>query len=226
MTGDQADIEARLLAVIPPWFGSPEERPVVGALVSGTASLLAWVYQLYLFAKLQTRLATATGGWLDLAAADFFTSFPRFQGETDRPYSRRIRLEVLRDRNTRHAIDRQVYDLTQDHPEVYEAWRGGCCGGWGTPGMAYGLVGRWGSGGAPGETIIITPDLANYGIPNRGAWGTQLGGYGQGNFSWVTDDDTVGSGPTRNDFLAALDRIRTEGCTYYVRFTSLGDPNP
>jgi hypothetical protein len=226
MTGDQADFEARLWALLPPWFGDAAQARVVGALVAGAASTLAWAYDLYLFAKRQTRIATSTGGWLGLSAADFFATFPKFTGETDANYSRRIRLEVLRDRNTRHAIDRQVFDLTQNHPEVFEAWRPGSCGGWGTPGMAWGVAGRWGSDGARGETIIVSPQLQNYGIPNRCAWGTQLGGYGQGNFSWVTDDDMVGAGPTQNDFLAAIERLRTEGCTYYVRFTTLGDPNP
>jgi hypothetical protein len=224
MIGDAADMEARLRRLLPPWFGS--ESPVVDALLAGAAQVLAFSYGLYAYAKLQTRLATATDAWLDFAGMDFFGRFPRFKGELDRPYSRRIRLEVFRDRVTRHAYDRAVFDITGDHPEVFEAWRPGCCGGYGAPGLALGRVGRWGSRTTPFEVIVSTPELQNYGIPERGGWGSGVGGYGSGNFSFVDDADTVGSGPTQADVLAAIERVRAAGITAYVRFTQLGDPNP
>jgi hypothetical protein len=70
MTGDQDDMLARIKATLPPWF--PDEAPVLDALLSGFANVSAWIYGLIAYAKLQTRISTASDGWLDLIAYDFF----------------------------------------------------------------------------------------------------------------------------------------------------------
>lgn len=226
MIGDIDDTSARLRRLLPPWFGREDDSPAVSALLQGAARILAHVYSLWAFAKLQTRIATSTGGWLEMAAADYIGAFPRFAGEDDAKYSRRIRLEVLRDRNTRNAIDRAVYDLTGAHPDIYEAWRPGDCGGYGTPGLAYGMAGRYGSRRAPFEVIVSVPEPQNYGIPNRPGYGAALAGYGMPTWAYADDADIMGSGPTLADIYAGLERVRTAGVTYYVRLTQLGDPNP
>ena len=224
MTGDSDDLLYRLRRLVPPWFGTPAAAVVVDAMLAGAAAVLSFFYAIYAYAKLQTRLATMTDGWLDFAAGDFFGKFMRFSGEQDPGYGRRIRLEVFRDRNTRHGIDRQVFDLYGLHPEVFEAWRPGCCGGYGLGGLGYGVVGRYGCENAPAEVIIVMPEPQNYGIPNRGGWGSGTGGYGIGNFSYVDDQDIIGSGPTQADLFAALDGVRTAAVDYFVRFTRVGDP--
>jgi hypothetical protein len=57
----------RLKALIPPtWYG--DDNPIRDAILTGCASALSWCYSLYLYAKLQTRINTATDGWLDIAA--------------------------------------------------------------------------------------------------------------------------------------------------------------
>ena len=227
MTGDQEDILARLRRLLPPWFGLLGAFPVVMALLTAVASPFVRIYDLWAFAKLQTRIATSTGGWLELSAADYVDHFPRFPGEGDAGYSRRIRLEVLRPRNTRHAIDRAVFDLTGNHPAIYEAWRPGDCGGYGIPSsLAYGLAGRYGSRGAPFEVIISMPPLQNYGIPNRPGYGVTLIGYADPAWGYADDNDLVGSGPRFSDVLAALNRVRMASITYYVRLVQLGDTTP
>jgi hypothetical protein len=226
--GTQEDVLVRLKRGLPPsWFGPDGEFPVVEALLSGAAWLCAGIYDLYAYAKLQTRIATQTGGWLDLTAADFFDRFVRFTGEHDDSYSRRIRLEVFRDRNTRHAIDRAVYDVIGVHPHIYEGFHAPTCGGWGTPGLALGRAGRWGSRRMVFDVVVVLPLPQNYGIPNRGGWGTIVGGWGIGNLSLVTDRDFTGAGPTRDQIMAAIERVRAAGVTIWVRFTNpigTGDP--
>jgi hypothetical protein len=227
MVGDQDDITGRLKRLLPPWFGPDGAFPAVEAFAAGAAKVLAGIYDLWAFAKLQTRIATSTGGWLELTAADFIDAFPRFPGESDAAYSRRIRLEIFRPRNTRRGIDRAVFDLTGDHPDIFEAWRPGDCGGYGVPSaMGYGVAGLYGSGGARFEVIVSTPQLRNYGIPNRPGYGATFIGYGGPTWGYADDNDLVGSGPKIADVLAALKRVRMAGITYYLRFTQLGDPTP
>lgn len=222
MTGDTTDLLTRLKRLLPAgWFGAEGASPVVEAMLAGPAWVFSQIYALWLFASLQTRLATMTGGWLDFAAADFFVHFRRFQAEGDASYARRVRLEVFRDRNTRHAIDHAIYDITGQHPAIFEAWRPGDCGGYGTPGLAYGAVGHYGSHTAPYEVIVTTPFPQNYGIPNRGGWGSLTGGYSVGNFSFVDDADVVGSGPSVRDVIDAVERVRAAGVTILIHFTGV-----
>lgn len=225
--GDQDDILARLKKTLPSsWFGPEGEFPAIEAFLYGAAWVGARIFEFYAYAKLQTRIATQTGGWLELTSADFFDDLRRLPAEADPKYSRRIRLEVFRDRNTRHAIDRAVFDLTGVHPDIYEAWRAGDCGGLGTGSLALGVAGRLGSRTAPTfEVFISMPTLQNYGIPNWPGLGSPVAGLGFG-FALASDEDIQGSGPSFNDILAALERVRTSSITYYVRLVPLGDPTP
>lgn len=219
-TGDQPDVFGRLRNLLPPWFGRLDESPDLNAQLQGPAAALSFIYDLYTFAKAQTRVATSTGGWLDLTAASFFRSFRRLTNESDASYSRRIRLEPARPRNTREAIRRAVYDLTGDNPKIFEDWRPGDCGGLGVGGLGFGVAGGYGTKAKSYQVLITTPTPKNFGIPNRGGWGSTVSGLGvAANFSLVTDDDLVGSGATASDVLTGLERVRTAGVGYLVRFT-------
>lgn len=224
MIGDTDDMASRLLAALPPWFGGTDEHPVLDALLQGVGWLLSFLFGRYLFAKLQTRLATATGGWIDLAAYDFFgTNLPRLNGEDDTKYSRRVRLEVFRDRNTRNAIDRAVYDLLGVHPRLLEPWNPLDTNGLGCPQFALGRSGRLGSITAPYMMQIEFPYPQNYGIPARPGLGDPQGGLGNV-FSLADQSDMVGVGASIEDVFAALERVRMAGITYYVQYSQLGDP--
>ena len=224
MVGDVPDLTTRLKRLLPSsWFA--DSAPVLTGLLQGPATVLAWLYGLYAYALLQTRLATATGGWLDMAAADYFDDVRRFANESDQAFSRRISLEVLRGRLTRSAIDRSVYDITGVHPRVFEGWRPADCGGYGTPGLAFGKTGRYASK-TLFEVFVTLPQPQNYGIPNRGGWGSLTGGYGaQGSFSFVDPADIVGSGPTLTDIVKSVERVRAAGVKIYLHFTQLGVPD-
>jgi hypothetical protein len=217
-TGDSSDLLSRLQRLVPPWFGRSDLSPVVNSALQGVAWALSFAYSLYAFAVLQTRLATMNGGWLDLAAGDYFgDDLRRFGAEQDATYSRRIRLEVLRDRNTRNGIDRAVYDLTANHPTIFEAFRPADCGGLGTYSLVCGQAGGWGSAGAAFQVIVATPAPTGYGIPNLPGWDATTGGI-DATFVLTNDTDFVANGPTPLNVLNALERVRTAGITYFVRF--------
>lgn len=112
-TGDQADIFGRLRRLLAPWFGDDDaQSSVVAAFLQAPAWALAGVHELLAYAKLQTRIATATDGWLELIAYDFFgDGLPRLQGEQDSAYGLRIRREILRPRVTRAAIEAAMREI-------------------------------------------------------------------------------------------------------------------
>src|SRR5260364_357770 len=58
----------RFKSLLPRWFG--DQTPVLDALLHGLAATARHAHRLIEYARLQTRLQTATGGWLDLIAAD------------------------------------------------------------------------------------------------------------------------------------------------------------
>lgn len=72
LIGQIADVIKRLMAALPPWFPAPQVAPVFNALLTAISDAFAFIYQYLQFASLQTRIKTATGGWLDLIAWDFF----------------------------------------------------------------------------------------------------------------------------------------------------------
>lgn len=220
-TGGVDDIRARLRRLIPrTWF--PAIAPVFDAALHGVAWALNLAFDLIAFVKLQARLATATGGYLDFAARDFFgDGLQRFTGETDTAYRLRLRREVLRRRNTRQALKDVVRDLTGREPTLFEPFNTTDCGGWGTPALAYGVAGLYGSENAPYEVWVKTTQPEGYGIPNRGGWGSEVGGWGVGNFSFVGDDEITGAGQI-TDILAALEQVRAAGVTVYVEFSTIG----
>src|SRR3984957_19084211 len=94
-TGDQNDMLARIKALLPNgWFRGL--TPVLDALLSGYAWSLSFIYQLIQYAQLQTRIATATDGFLDLISFDFFGgSLPRKSQEYDAPFRSRILAQLF-----------------------------------------------------------------------------------------------------------------------------------
>src|SRR5580698_6710536 len=122
MTGDQADFVARLRQLLPNgWFA--DDAPVLNAVLNGAAYCLALIYSLNAYAKLQTRLATVTDGFLDLAAFDYFgTSLMRRLMESDASLRVRVFQDLLRQKATRAGIIKLLTDLTGQTPVVFEPW--------------------------------------------------------------------------------------------------------
>lgn len=135
MTGDQTDIFNRLKGMLPSrWFGTATDSvPLVDAILTGLSTSLAFLYSLYQYAKLQTRINTATDGWLDLIAADFFgpTGLPRKTGQSDASYRNAIKVALLREKATRNAIINTLTSLTGRAPIIVEPQRPADTGAYG-----------------------------------------------------------------------------------------------
>lgn len=217
MTGDQDDMLQRLQRWMPGGWFPPDPGTRIFALLSGLASVLASIWSLLAYVALQTRLATATDGFIDLASRDFFGSdLPRLLGETDASYSLRVREEVLRDRLTRNAIDAQLFEITGQHPIITEMQRPADIGALGyTFAMGYGLLG---SRSDKFSVFITTVPARNFGIPNVAGWGSYLAGLGTPQMVGCDASMIEGTGYTAADIYSALDRIRAAGITYWVRF--------
>lgn len=119
MQGDQSDFFKRIKSLLPNgWFS--DNSPVLDALLWGMSQALAWCFSLYLYAKAQTRLLTATDGWLDLIAYDFFGTGLQRGNLTDSSFRNRIQINIFRERGTRNAISKILYDLTGRYPTITE----------------------------------------------------------------------------------------------------------
>ena len=122
-TGDVTDIKARLRQLMPPWFPAVGQAPVIDAVLTGVATLLASTYALIAYARAQTRIATAYGPFLDLVAWDYFGGvFLRYTGEADAAFRARILQQLILPRVTRQAIQSALQTLTGYKVRVIEAW--------------------------------------------------------------------------------------------------------
>src|SRR5579885_1748109 len=103
MTGDQQDIVSRIKAVLPNgWFR--DSTPILDGVLNGIGWALAGIYSLAGYARLQTRLATATDGFLDLISLDYFgLGLPRRPQEMDAPFRARIQAQLFLERATRRG---------------------------------------------------------------------------------------------------------------------------
>lgn len=133
MTGDQADIVARLKRLLPNWFGQDAgPTPVLDALLEGPAWALSFVFGLIEYTRLQIRLRTLTGGWIDLAAEDFFGDELRRKAfEADDVYRDRFRSALFEPSNTRKAISDAVEAIAGVAPRIIQPWNPSHTGRWG-----------------------------------------------------------------------------------------------
>lgn len=154
-TGDQQDIVARLLAVLPPWFPAGATS-VLNAVTAGGGWMLSEVYGLIEFARLQTRLSTATGGWIDLIAFDFFgRGLLRNASESDAAFVSRIKANLLQPAATQAAVSAAVVALTGRVPLIIAPWRPADCGAYGYGGLGYGGAGYYGSLAMGAQFFIV-----------------------------------------------------------------------
>lgn len=175
-SGDQSDIFGRLRngPILAPWWGAGE-TPVLDTVLDGCAGVMAWCYALIAFAKAQTRLGTASGAWLDIAAWDYLGArFLRRQTETDDSFRPRVIAEILRPRSTRAAIVGMLVDLTGRQPDIFEPWNPGDCGAYDVGTLAY-----------AGSDFAASPS----------GWDAAQGGWDSGSFALLEPGGVSGSSP-------------------------------
>jgi hypothetical protein len=153
MTGDLKDFSNRLRAVLPaPWFNEP--TPILSGILAGFADSWQWLYGLLIQLRLQTRIQTATGDWLDRVAADFYGGrLRRLAAESDDALRSRLQHEMRRERGTRAAVSAKLLDVTGRPPLVIEPTNPGDTGAWGH-GCAWGVAGVWGSWTLPNQFFL------------------------------------------------------------------------
>lgn len=129
-TGDLNDFRSRIKATLPRWFA--DSSPILDAMLSGVAQALSFVYSLYLYAQMQTRIKMASDGWLDLIAGDFFgTRIARKANQTDASFRAIIIANLFRERATRKALIQVLTDLTGRAPVLIEPQQPGDTGAYG-----------------------------------------------------------------------------------------------
>lgn len=142
--GDNNDVVTRLKATLPRWFS--DSTPILDAVLSGWAATWSFIYSLYAYAKLQTRIATATDGWLDLIAGDFFgTLLQRKTYHTDLSYRAWILASIFRERATRAGLLKLALDITGRTAILIEERRPLDNGAYSQPVAFYSAAGRYGS---------------------------------------------------------------------------------
>jgi hypothetical protein len=219
-TGDQSDILARLQSAIPRgWFG--DSPSVLTALLSGIAAIFANVYSVFAYAKLQMRIATATDGWLDLIANDFFgTSLTRKQNESDAQFRARIVVNLFRERATRHAVRKVLLDLTGREPIIFQPRRPKDTGGYSVGGVGYGVAGGYGSLLLPYQMFVTAYRPSGSGIPNIAGYGVSTGGYRQPSQAEYATYSSMQIAVSDSDIYAAIESVKPAGTIIWTRISN------
>ncbi len=213
MTGDILDMISRLKAVLPArWF--PDQTPILDAVLTGLASAWADLYALLAQVRLQSRIATTSGSFLDDASADFFgTTLQRHLLEPDAAFQTRITRELIRQRATRSAVVGVVSDLTGIVPVIFEAARTADTGGYNTAALGYGVAGAWGSLALPFQVFITVARPPTEGIATIAGYGT-AGPLARAGLSAVTGQ------LTDSDIYAAIASVMPVSTIAWTRITN------
>ena len=228
MTGDQADIASRLRSVLPSrWFA--DSAPILDTLLNGIASGWEYIHRLLRHAQLQTRMATASGIWLDLAARDFFGAhLCRVAGQSDDAFRLIVRRNILRSLGTRSALASALTDLTGRQPLIFEPRNTSDTGGYGSlgtqgsilgGGIGYGTSGGWGNLDSPFQCFVTVFRPHANGVANVSGWGVYAGGYGVGSLEYVDTDIAYGY-ISDKQIVEALTWVKPVGSVVWAKIVS------
>lgn len=223
-TGDQSDIFTRLKSLIPRWFS--DSSTIRDGLLQGLAWAGSFIYSLITYARLQTRIKTATEGWLDMIAADFFgAALVRSANQSDASFRARIIINLFRERATRWAIIAVLKDLTGRTPLVFEPTRPADTGGYGVAGAGYGVAGGYGSLLIPYQAFVTAFRPVGTGIPNVAGYGGTVGGPGPGGYGTSAQVEyasmsMIQGAVTDADICAAIDSVKAAGTAVWTRIQS------
>ena len=219
--GDQQDFFKRIKALLPRWFGDAES-PILDAVLQGLAWASSFVHTLFAYAKLQTRILTATDGWLDMIAADYFgNALLRAANQSDASFRARIIINMFRERGTRQAIVKVLEDLTGRTPLIFEPMRPADTGGYGEPrGLAYGMAGGYGSMLLPYQGFVTAFRPTGSGIPLIAGYGISTGGYGRPSRAAYGSMGMIQGAVTDADIYAAVDSVKPAGTIVWTAISS------
>jgi hypothetical protein len=213
MASSPSDIVTRLKAVLPTrWF--PDQTPVLDTILNGLATAWSSLFALLATVQLQSRIATATGQFLDGASTDFFaTRLPRRTTEPDDAFRIRIQQQLVREHATRAAITSVVEDLTGKAPVIFEPSRIADTAGYTTGNLAYGEAGAWGSLLLPFQVFVTAHRAQGVGI-------AYVAGYGSpGPLARASLAAAAGQ-VTDADIYAAIASVMPTGTRAWTRITN------
>lgn len=176
MKGDLSDMLNRLKQLLPVrWFA--DKTPNLDALLGGLGKAWSDIYSLLNEVLTQTRIKTATGIFLDIAAQDYFgTLLPRKSGEGDHSYSRRILQNLLAPRATRSGLSEVLLGLTGRNPVIFEPLNATDTGGYNISG-GYCVVGGYGCNSIPYQFFVTAYRPVDLPTSHLGGYGLGPGGY-------------------------------------------------
>ncbi len=169
---------ARLKMVLPGrWFS--DTAPVLDALLTGLASAWSGLFGLLGYVRAQARIGSASGIFLDIAAADYLGgTLPRRVGEADAAYSARIRNNLVAPRATRAGLVAALTSLTGRTPVVFEPLNAGDTGGYNVN-LGYNMAGGYGSLELPYQIFLTAYRPNDALINNAGGYSVGPGGYNE-----------------------------------------------
>ncbi|MBN7122908.1 hypothetical protein BSU01_14485 [Erwinia billingiae] len=216
-TGDQDDIFSRLKGLLPPtWFG--ESNPLLNGVLTACSNSLAWCYALYVYAKLQTRISTATDGWLDIVAYDFFgNNLRRSGGQADDLFRNQIKINLFRERGTRQAIIDMLEDLTGHTPLIFEPQRPQDTGAYGGPTIGYGVAGGYGSLVLPYQAFVTAFRPVGSGVPYIAGYSSTPSGFSIPSRGQYSSQKMVTGTVTDAQVYEAVASVKMEGTIVWVR---------
>lgn len=223
MIGVPADFVRRLKECLPRrWFG--DHTPVLDQVLGGPAAALHRVYATIQEARRQTRVHLASGSSLDALARDYLGfRIVRRVREDDESFRARVTREVLRSRATRSSVISVLEDLTGRPPLLFEPSLPTDTGGYGTRGtsaslgLAYGVVGGWGSLLHPNQCFITAfRPIGSGSAPGLG-WGA--GGYSTG-YNAYADVSVLHGNITDADIQVAVRGVLPAGTVAWLRISS------
>lgn len=213
MTGDHSDISARIKALLPfSWFQG--ETPIVDALVQAPAWALSTNYAQITYAALQTRIKTATDGWLDIISSDFFnTDLPRLPNETDANFRARILASLFVKGPRRSDMSAVLTIITGTKPDIFEPSNPTDSYGW-DAGLYWDQQGRLGDP-MPYQSLVTAYRPAGSAM--------DLGEYDAFTFSWDSWgawSDTTPTSLTDAAIIAAVESTRALGTIVWLRIAN------
>ncbi|HHW4670875.1 hypothetical protein KJA64_06875 [Xylella fastidiosa subsp. multiplex] len=194
---------------------------MLDALLRGFAYATAFVYVLIAYAARQTRIKTATDGWLDMIAADFFgASLLRKPGQSDASFRARILADLFREQATRNGLVKVLPPLTGRAPRILEPQRPLDTGSYGGPLLGYSLAGGYGSMLLPYQAFVTAFLPAGTGIPYVAGYGTPNGGYGQASQAELASIRMIQDAVTDAEIYAAIDSVKPAGTIVWTHISN------
>lgn len=216
MTGDQGDILARLKALLPNgWFR--DQTPVLDAVLAGIAAALAQLYGLIAYARRQTRVLTATDGFLDVISLDFFGgTLPRKTLESDAAFRRRILAQLLLEKGTRQGMIKALILLTGRTPLIFEPGRPQDAGTYSSGKAAYNTAGAYGSVELPYQIFITAYRPTAQVTSNRRGYNNANAAYNEKS-TFYTSLAELAASVTDQDIYDMIAAVKPEGTVAWVR---------